>query len=234
MARPAISVALLAIFALTAGASNHASLGYSDETTIIGPGPDACAGGTLFATHDGSFETGYAWEGELGVVPPYYGAFGEGYDLGEGIVYCGAYWLTTMPFYPATDPSDCYVWEGGVDTPPGAVLGVVTGVSFSNIPLWPEVGQNDVDLNISVEGEFTIGYWGNWPGMTCGYFCAADLDGTQGHPWTCIGPGIGYPTGWQDPSIVWMPTRSMGCGVYFEQGTPVESATWGSIKGLFR
>jgi hypothetical protein len=188
----------------------------------------------LVATHDGTFENGYAWEGSLGVVPPYYGAFGEGYDMGEGLVFCGAYWVSTAPFYWYGQTADCYIWEGGVNTPPGAVLGVVTGVVFDNVPLWPGIGQNDVELNIWVHGPFTVGYWGNWPGTMCGFFCAADTDGAQGHPWTCIGPGVGYPSGWQDPSIVWGPTRSMGCGAYFEQGTPVESATWGAVKTLFR
>jgi hypothetical protein len=227
-----IWIAILCVVPLTT-ADDKASLGYGTETVILGPGPDACAAGTLFATHDGTFENGYAWRNG-GVVPPYYGAFGEGYDLGEGIVYCGAYWLSTLPGYFYDQTADCYVWEGGVDTAPDAVLGVVTGVAFGNIPNWPAIGQNDVDLNIWVHGPFTIGYWGNWPGALCGWFCAADLNGPAGHPWTCIAPGIGYPTGWADPSIVWGATRSMGCGGYFEQGIPVEPATWGALKSLFR
>jgi hypothetical protein len=59
-------------------------------------------------------------------------------------------------------------------------------------------------------------------------------DGPGGHPWTCIAPGIGYPSGWQDPSVVWGETQSMGCSVNFEQSTPIEPATWAVVKALFR
>jgi hypothetical protein len=226
--------AALWLAASTTGASNFASLGYSDETTVVGPGADACAEGTLIYHHDGSFENGYAFD-YGGVVPPYYGAFGEGYDLGPGVVTCGAYWLSTLPGYLLGHTTDCYVWEGGVEAPPDAVLGVVTGVLFSNIPNWPAIGQNDVDLNIWVPGAFTVGSWGNWPGGgEPDYFWAADLNGEQGHPWCCIAPDIGWPTGWMDPSDIWDPTRSMGIGVYFEQATPVEAPTWGAVKALFR
>jgi hypothetical protein len=234
MARLVVLSVALWLAASTTGAANFASLGYSDETTVVGPGPDACAEGTLFYHHDGSFENGYAWD-YMGDQPPYYGAFGEGYDLGPGIVACGAYWLSTIPGQWQGQTSDCYIWEGGVGATPGTVLGVVPDIVFDNILLWPEVGQNDIELNISVDGEFTVGCWGDWWGRDMnGYFWAADLNGVQGHPWTCVAPGIGYPTGWNDPSIVWGPTRSMGCGVYFEQGTPVESPTWGAVKALFR
>ena len=221
------------LLALPSGADPAHSLGYSDETVTLGPGPDACAGGVLVHNHDGSFENGYAWA-YGGTIPPYYGAFSEGYDLGSGTVRCGAYWVTTLPGYYQGQTTDCYVWEGGVSTTPGSVIGVVIGTVFGNVPNWPEVGQNDVDLNAAVGGEFAVGCWGNWPHQLVGYFYAADVDGPQGHPWACIAPGIGYPTGWQDPAIVWGPTSAMGCGVYFEQGTPAESETWGAVKALFR
>ena len=216
-----------------AGATDFESVGYSEETWIVGPGADDCAGGSLVHHHDGDFENGYAWR-NMGVQAPYYGAFGEGYDLGAGWIYCGAYWLTQIGnFYDQT--ADCYVWQGGTDTPPDAVLAVVTGIVFSNVPGWPAVGESDVDLNVGVAGPFTVGYWGNWPGHGEAYFCAADLDGTRGYPWTCIAPVIGYPTGWSDPSIAWGPTRSLGCGAYFlEGGTAAESDTWGAVKALFR
>jgi hypothetical protein len=233
MIRLTTLVAIVLLSALPSGASNAVSLGYSDETTIVGPGTDACASGSLIQNHDGSFENGYAW-GYAGCVPPYYGAFGEGFSLGSGIIYCGAYWLTTLPDFWEDPPADCYVWEGGVGSSPGAVLAVVTGVEFWGIPSWPTVRQFDVDLNVSVGGPFTIGLWPDWPGGLIDYFIAADENGPMGHPWTNIAPGIGYPSGWQDPAVVWGETRSMGCGVYFEQGTPVESETWGSVKSLFR
>jgi hypothetical protein len=209
------------------------SLGYSTETVVQGVQGDACANGTLYMNHDGTFENGYAWQ-YGGTVAPYYGAFGEGYDLGPGTVFCGAMWLSTLPGFDLGQRLDAYVWNGGVGGVPGGVAGVVTGYDPSTIGNWPAITQHDVDMNIAVTGAFTFGYWGNWPGAQCGWFCAADLDGFGGYPWTNIAPGIGYPTGWNDPSIIWGPTQSMGLGAYFgEGGTPVEAQTWGSIKALF-
>ena len=203
----------LAVAVVAANASNPVSLGYSTETTISEPDTRACSSGALHYNHNGSFENGYAWQYD-GVVPPYYGCFGEAYDLGAVTVHCGAYWLTQIGYFTG-QRADCYVWEGGVTRPPGAVVGVVTGVLFSGIAYWPSISQHDVDLNIDVTGEFTVGYWGNWPGSgPCGWYVAADLDGEQGHPWTNIAPGIGYPTGWQDPSIVWGYTPALGIGVW--------------------
>ena len=72
---------LLALGTSSAVASDAVSLGRSDETTIVGPGTDACASGVLVHNHDGSFESGCMWQ-YGGTMPPYYGAFGEGYDLG--------------------------------------------------------------------------------------------------------------------------------------------------------
>jgi hypothetical protein len=207
--------AILCAATLTAAADDQASLGYSDETVIIGPDPDACANGVLIYDHDGSFENGYCWQWG-GVDVPYYGAFGEGYRLGPGRVFCGAYWLTQIGyFYGQT--ADLYVWEGGVTMSPGAVVGVVTGHVFSGIAFWPSISQHDADLNIDVTtGEFTVGYWGNWPQSgPCAWYVAADLDGDEGHPWTNIAPGIGYPTGWNDVSSVWGYTPSIGIGAYF-------------------
>jgi hypothetical protein len=232
MKKFAALLAVLAMAAVAANASNPVQLGISNDVIVIGSGADACANGVLNVNHDGSFENGYAWQ-YAGSVAPYYGAFGEGYDLGTGTVFCGAYWPSTMPGYFYGQSADCYVWDGGVGGAPGAVLGVTTGVVFPNVPNWPAAAQNDVDLNVAVTGPFTVGFWGNWPGALCGYFCCADLNGFGGYPWTNIAPGIGYPTGWNDPSIVWGTTQSMAIGAWFGGCTPVEAQTWGSIKALF-
>ena len=233
MARLAILIAAQLLAVMPSGASNAVSLGYSDETTIVGPQRE-CSGGTLVYNHDGSFENGYIWQ-YGGLVPPYYGAFGEAYDLTCGTVRCAAFWLTTLPGGWWDQDTDCYIWDGGLGEEPGLVVAVVSGVWFSNIPNWPAVGRNDVDMNVSVSGPFTIGYWTDCPLSSPYFFCAADENGPGGHPWTCIAPGIGYPTGWQHPSVVWPDARSIGCGLWFDQGvTPAASETWGAVKALFR
>jgi hypothetical protein len=235
-----VSLAILPLAAIAALAANPVSLGYSDDVTVVDTGgSDACAQGTLYVNHDGSFENGYAWQ-YGGSVAPYYGAFGEGYNLGAGGVCCGAFWVSTLPGYFFGQSADVYVWAGGAGSgAPGSVLGMVPGNVFPNVPNWPTCAENDVMMQVNVSGEFTVGFWGNWPGALCGYFTAADLDGFGGHPWTNIAPGIGYPTGWNDPSIVWGATQSMGIGAYFATDcwiipSPAESETWGSIKTLFR
>jgi hypothetical protein len=227
--------ALLLVLAMAAAANatNPVSLGYSDQGTTIGSGADACAGGTLYVNHDGSFENGYAWR-YGGTALPYYGSFGEGYTgLGAGFVCCGAFWLSTLPGMYTGQLYDAYVWNGAVL--PGSVVGMVPGNTPTGVGNWPTVTQHDVAMNIAVTGDFTIGYWGNWPGGPNGWFCGADLNGFGGIPWTYIAPGIGYPTGWNDPSIIWGPTQSMGCGAYFggNCNVPVETQSWGSIKALF-
>jgi hypothetical protein len=119
--------------------------------------------------HDWSFENAYAWSCD-GSIPPYYGAWEEAFDLGPGVVECGAYWFTQIGYFPSL-PMDAYVWQGGAG----------------------------------------------------------------GCPWTCIAPGIGYPTGWQHPSVVFPHCRSLGIGVYF--GDPPlsgECRSWGAIRALFR
>jgi hypothetical protein len=224
--------ALLMVLALAvaANATNPVSLGYSDQTTIQGVQGDACAQGTLYYNHDGSFENGYAWQ-YGGVVAPYYGAFAEGYDLGVGIVRCASLWLSQTGNAPG-HTCDVYVW-GSDGLNPTDVKCVVTGVVPAGIGMWPTITQHDVDINCCVSGGFFVGYWGNWPGAYTAWYCAADLDGFGGLPRTNIAPGIGYPTGWQDPSLIWGTTQSMGLGAYFGEGIPAENPTWGSIKALF-
>ncbi len=122
-------------------------------------------------------------------------------------------------------------------TPPGAVVDVRVGRVFSDIAYWPSISQHDAEMYIPGWGEFTIGYWADFSNEVCQWFVAADQDGFGGYPWTNIAPGIGYPTGWTNPSEVWGSTQSLGIGVWFTDpivcGSPVEAQTWGSIKGLF-
>ncbi len=209
------------------------SLGQRFDTLLLPPVPDSECGDTLCVNHDGSFENGHAWAFG-GIVPPYYGAFGEGFDLGPGEVACGAFWFTQVGLYFGS-PIDVYLWEGGVTGPPGAVLWVDAGVPIPGpIGMWPAISQHDIEIGSPITGPFTVGFWADFSAGVNQFLVAADENGPGGHPWTCIASGIGYPTGWQHPSVVWGQTQSWGLGVYLAGApTPAEPHTWGLIKALY-
>jgi hypothetical protein len=191
-----------------------------------------CPSGELFVHFDGSFESGYTWAWQSPGAP--FGCFGEGYDLGPGVVNCAAYWITNGAGSFGGCYWDLYIWEGGVRRGPGDVIAVVPGVVFQNTPTWPSVGENDYELNVHVEDEFTVGHYdtGMWDSYV---YIAVDLNGLGGHPWTCVPPGHDWPSGWQDPSGYFGTTRSLGIGVYFTRDvSPTEATTWGAVKALFR
>jgi hypothetical protein len=219
----------------SAGAADLASTGHSANTTIVPAGSDDCTW-TLYHNHDGSFENGFCWQ-YGGVVPgTTYGAFGEGFDMPfySCLIQCIDLWVTQVGNYSG-HPLDLYLWEGGVSSPPGAVLGVVTGATLTNVPYWPSVGQNPIQFNGGAPSPFTIGYWADFSAQVCQWYIGCDEDGFGGFPWTNIAPGIGYPTGWQHPATVWGVCQSLGIGIHASEGpfSPVEDVTWGAIKELF-
>jgi len=178
------------------------------------------------------FENGYAWSGS-GVQAPYFGAFAESYDLGQVNVECGAFWLTQIGSF-LDETADLYIWSGGITAEPGEVLWMLPEHLFEPPAVWPNLSQHNVEVGYWIDGEFTIGLRPNHS-TTAVIFVAVDLD-TNSHPWTCVAPGIGYPEGWQHPGIVWLePQVSMGIGVgvYVTCWSPVQSSTWGAVKGLF-
>jgi len=234
--------ALLGVVALVgnAGAVNVANTGISHNTTIVSnPAPDnICAGSTLKVNHDGTFENGVAWM-NAGEVAPYYGAFAEGYTLSAGMTtLCGMrYFFSTLAGYYLGQLADIYAWDASGSNP-GNVISLTAGVNVGVPGTWPTITPHDIDIfDIAVPTNYFVGYWGVWPGATLGWFCAIDVDGLAGLPRTNIAPGIGYPTGWQNPSIVWSTSgvTSMGIGVYeLGGGVPTDENTWGSIKNLYR
>ena len=159
MKRFATLLAILALTGFAANAADFGELGFSKDTQIQEPGNDECVG-TLFYNHDGSFENGYCWQ-YGGIVPPYYGAFGEGYDLGAVFVECSAHWLSQTGAFVG-QPADIYLWDGGVTGAPGGVLSMVAGVVFDPIAFWPSCSQHDVEIGYHVGGEFTVGYWADF------------------------------------------------------------------------
>jgi hypothetical protein len=201
-----------------------------------------CPPATLCLNFDGSAENGYCWQ-YGGIVPPYYGAFAECCDIGNACL-CGVRLLLTGIGYPCR-PCDLYVWAdaGGC---PGRVLGMTAGANPCPVATWPSISTHDLALfgPVGVNGLVWFGYWADYSTAMCGYFVAADTNGFGGCPYTNIAPGIGYPTGWNNVSVVWGPTQAIGIGVWafpfdpqnpcWGPPTPVQESTWGRIKHLYR
>lgn len=227
------------------GVGSNVSLG-SDKVAVASDEPvrlPDCEDATLVINHDRSFENAYCWQ-LAGSAPPYYGCFGEAYDLGPGYLACGAFWISQLGYY-MWEPADVFVWAGGVSSQPAEVLAVVPDVIWLYAGHWPLASQNDVVIGLGVLAEFTVGFWSDTSDDVCTFFCPADCNGPGGYPWTCIAPGQQWPSGWQDPSIVWGSTRSLGIGVYFSvepscvegfadhDRPPLIPPTWGEIKEMF-
>ncbi len=208
------------------------SVGVGHGKIKSGPRTNPC-GGTLLLNADGSYEDGFTWW-YGGQVAPYYGAFAEGYNA-TGICCGQQYALTTLTGMFVGQKLDAYLWNSD-GCNPTSVIGVDTGISISAPGIWPIVTLHDIDTSDeSVNGSFFVGYWGEWPGMIAGWYCGADLNGLGGIPRTNIAPGIGYPTGWNDVSVIWGPIQAMGIGAYVVTAypVPVSIQTWGGIKNLY-
>lgn len=227
---------LLAVAALAAGVSANAA---NVSSTGVGTGilndafDQGC--GTLMFNSDGTYENGYAWQ-YGGCVAPDYGSFAEGYST-PNMQACSVVLDLTQIGNDVGQTLDAYAWAdaGGV---PGAVLNVSTGANPGPIAFWPSLSRHAFPLNVNGNCADTtwVGYWGNWPAAGSGWFVGADLDGFGGLPYTNIAPGIGYPTGWNNVSIVWGPTQALGAGGEFVACEPVPTidGTWGQIKNLYK
>ncbi|MCA9755832.1 MAG: hypothetical protein KDA27_08535 [Candidatus Eisenbacteria bacterium] len=207
-----------------------------------GPGSGTTTGlgtagscGNLFFNADGTYENGYTWQ-YGGVQAPTYGAFAELYDS-VSLRPCSVVLDLTAVGNQIEQTMDLYTWERSFGLP-GAILGARIGVTPGAIAFWPSVSRHvfDIESDCSGSGGTFAGYWGNWPNATAGWYVGADLDGFGGCPLTQIAPGLGYPTGWQNVSLVWGPTQAIGIGAEFVDcgGTPVRESSWGKVKALFR
>ncbi|MBD3236627.1 MAG: hypothetical protein GF330_07980 [Candidatus Eisenbacteria bacterium] len=114
------------------------------------------------------------------------------------------------------------------------MLCLIFGVELDNLPYWPDCGQNDVPVDCCVLGEFTVGWWADFTEQPLQWCICADEDGPGGYPWTCVMPGLGYPTGWNHPEVVFGTCQSLLIGAYFaEDPSQLASPSWGRIKALF-
>lgn len=187
-----------------------ASVGIGAGRVVVQHGTTNCT--DLRTNADGSYENAYAWQ-YGGTVAPDFGAFADCFTV-VGLL-CGAAFDFTAIGYQAGQTMDVYAWEsdGGQ---PGAVAAMSVGVDPGPVAFWPALSRHVVDLVASpTTAEVWVGSWGDWPGERSGWFIGADTNGFGGCPHTNIAPGVGYPTGWQNVSIVWGTTQALGIGALF-------------------
>ena len=231
MKKLAILFALLGVVSVAnAAVLTHGSVGRGHG--ITGPGGDSNpCNGNLLLNYDGTAENGYCWQ-YGGIGAPYYGAFAECYTALNTDV-CGIELFLTGVGYPCNNLT-LYVWSDA-NGMPGGVLSTTTGVNPCPVSSWPSVTAHDFAITqVPVNGNFWVGYWSDDSAQPCGYFIGADLDGFGGCPFTNIAPGIGYPTGWNNASIVWGATQALGIGAWATIApVPFKATTWGQIKNLY-
>lgn len=215
-----LTLVLLATIGALLGAMEATAV--DAPATSVGPGAGRLeAGGTrgcgdLLMNADGTYENGYAWQ-YGGIVAPYFGAFAECFTTIGPV--CGATFDFTAIGYQSGQTMDVYAWESA-GAEPGAVACVTVGVDPGEVAFWPVLSRHVVELvGCPTTAELWIGYWGNWPNDMSGWFVGADTNGFGGCPRTNVAPGLGYPTGWQDVSVVWGPTQALGIGALFGDGT---------------
>jgi hypothetical protein len=235
MCRTILSLMLLVTVApMVKAIETHETVGRGQGVILPRPESDPCPPSTLLKNYDSTVEDACGWQ-YGGIMPPYYGAFAECYDTGdEAGVVCGVEILLTGVGYPCI-PCNLYVWgdDGGI---PGVVLSVTVGADPCPVATWPNASTHDFAVDpVQIQGAFWTGWWADFSHQVCGYFTTNDTNGFGGCPYTNIAPGIGYPTGWHNVSIVWGPIQAIGIGAWVqEEPVPARESSWGRVKGIYR
>lgn len=236
MKKLAVLFAILGVF--VAGAANADNTAFIQGQGVHAPGADVdpCPTSVLHQNHDGSTENAFTWQ-MGGVAAPDYGAFAEGYD-GIGGSVCGAQLLLThWGSMTGSGTIDVYVWDYDHSTDnPGTVLSMTNDVAISGVGYWPSISTFDLDIvdAAATANGFFVGYWPqSFVGVLANFGCAMDEDGFGGVPRTNIAPGIGYPTGWGNPSVAGYILQAFGLGGWVQDVVPVEETSWGAIKNLY-
>jgi hypothetical protein len=198
-------------------------------------GPEVDCGDLLLNSDEFYDGGGYGWQ-YGGVQRPFYGAWAESYTATGEV--CGAVFDFTRNSPPAGRRMDVYVWQDAGGRP-GTVTCVEPEVDPGPVAWFPYVSRHVVPLSTGccVESTWWIGFWGNWPGEHSDWLVAADQDSDYSQvPLMNIAPGLGYPTGWQNVSVVWGATSAVGIGAMVRPcgPTPTVSTTWGRVKTLYR
>ncbi len=189
---------------------------------------------------DGTYENAYSVEHGW-LVPPYGGTFVQ--------CYSGDYEICAFVIDLTTEAGTSYagqtlgvtVWNdaGGE---PGNVLCLVTGIQPTGIGYWPEITRHEFEApaGCCVTGDWWAGVRSEWDPESWGHYWyyAADDPGTEGCPMFYAPEGMmfGGEEGWYPIDDLFGPTAAMGIGALVRPcpPVPVEEASWGRVKTLYR
>ena len=240
MKNRSLSTALLLAAYATSGLAQSptAQLPYDDGLSLDYPSASC---GVVVLASNGAFKTGFAWQYD-GVGSSGVGAFAARIQPPWPGTVCAVSVDFTQTGNDSGQLIDVFVWEDEGpegDTRPGAVLAMTLGVDVGTAAYWPEVSKHFVAIDgPCVEGPFWAGFVGNWAGEEAPFYVAADLEMGAGESRTFVGPGLGYPSGWQSIDTIWEPIGALGIGanIYGEDCTvnPVIDQSWGAIRARFR
>ncbi|MEZ4654766.1 MAG: FlgD immunoglobulin-like domain containing protein [Candidatus Eisenbacteria bacterium] len=232
-------------FAGTAHADGLGGARERGEGVVVVAARGGGGGADTLRNHDGTMENGYVWlpnGSESGAQ----GAFAECFhtDSGEQLSICSVRVYLTQIGDQAGQTLDLYVWDNGPTDDPGTEIAHVTQFDPGPVAQWPAFSVHDIPINAIVSGDWWVGWRGNWNGGAPGWLAGADETGGAGCPLTFIGPGRGFPVGWESTAIVpsMSACRSFGIEVV---GTPLvippppdcgevlanHDATWESAYG---
>ncbi|MBK8232707.1 MAG: hypothetical protein IPK72_19520 [Candidatus Eisenbacteria bacterium] len=182
---------------------------------------------------DGVYGAAFGWQ-YGGVQAPYYGAFAECYSGSAEV--CAVVFDFTKTSDNGPGRMDAYIWSDDAGQP-GNVVCVVMNVDPGVVAFWPEASRHVIALppGCCVGETWWAGYWPNWPGQSVRWWTTADLSDVSGCPFTNIPPGVGYPTGWHNVSVVWGPHNALGIGAETVPcaPTPALHSSWGAVKATY-
>jgi hypothetical protein len=206
------------------------------DTGILIDFPSSCGLVVMPVPHNVTYDSGYAWQFD-GVVPPEFGAFAECVELDSLVTVCDVVLDLSQTGAETNEVCDVFIWSDSGSIP-GTVIAVRVGFQIGPIAVWPSVSRHHVPLDTCMEGRAWVGYVGSWPGAEAPYYVAADLDSGTGCPRTNVAPGLSYPSGWVNVSVVWQETAALGIGVEIDfsacEPSPTHRSSWGAIKSLYR
>lgn len=233
---------LLALAALAIGMSaNAAQFQTGPGSGVLVNGNDGGCGTYFLQNTDEAYDNGYSI-GLGGIAAPDYGSFAEcfsgNYEICSIVVD-----LSRLSTSPTGQTADFIVWDDNSGVP-GTVIGISPAVNPGAVATWPSISRHVVPVSVSCTPDnFWAGYWGNWIGLTAGWFIAADFD-NFGCPLVNWAPGslnsssAAIPTGWGSLGFepFFADGTSLGIGVEANDcgATPTHDSTWGAIKNLYK